>query len=104
MLSSVDNVTIGTCNVASVILNFEEFPALDQVQSSIQFNSRQILQLINTFCIKFNRTILAVFTFCCLTVYNIPFFAANLDSSLRESFNKFLIFSVFILYDTYRIL
>ena len=47
MLSSVDNVTIGTCNVASVILNFEEFPALDQVQSSIQFNSRQILQLIN---------------------------------------------------------
>ena len=47
MLSSVDNVTIGTCNLASVILNFEEFPALDQVQSSIQFNSRQILQLIN---------------------------------------------------------
>ena len=57
----------------------------------------------NTLCSKFDRIVLVVFVFCCLTVYNIPFFVANLDSSLLESFNKFMIF-FFILYDTYRIL
>ena len=33
----MDKVTIGTCNLASVILNFPESPALDKMQSSIQF-------------------------------------------------------------------
>ena len=47
ILSVVDRLTIGTWNVASVILNFAEFLALDEMQSSIQFNSRWILQLIN---------------------------------------------------------
>ena len=50
----------------------------------------------NTFYLKFNRIDLVVFTFCCLTVYNIPFF----DSSSLESFNKFIIFCASILYDT----
>ena len=35
---------------------------------------------------------LLVITFCCLTVYGISLFEANLDSSLFESFNKFMIF------------
>ena len=39
-LSLVDKVTIGTCNLPSVILNFEESPALDKMQSLSQFNSR----------------------------------------------------------------
>ena len=37
-LSLVDKVTIGTCNLASVISNFAESPALRKMQSSIQFN------------------------------------------------------------------
>ena len=53
----------------------------------------------NTFCPKFNRITLVVFIFCCLTVYNIPFFVDNLDSSLLESFSKFIIFYVSILFD-----
>ena len=39
-LSGVDKKTMGTCNLASVVSNFVEIPALDKVQSSIQFNSR----------------------------------------------------------------
>ena len=31
-LSLVDNVTIQTCNLASVIFNAAEFPALDKIQ------------------------------------------------------------------------
>ena len=58
----------------------------------------------NTFCLKFYRIVLIVFTFSCLTVYNIPFFVANLDSSLFESFNKFIIFWVSILFHAYRVL
>ena len=46
-LSLVDKVTIGTCNLASVIFNFAKSPNLDKIQSSIKFNSRRILQLIN---------------------------------------------------------
>ena len=58
----------------------------------------------NTFCLKFYRIILVLFIFCCLIVYNIPFFVANLDSSLLESFKKYIIFCVYILIDTHRIL
>ena len=43
----VDKVTIETCNLASIILNFGKFPALDKMQSSIQLNSKWILQVIN---------------------------------------------------------
>ena len=39
----VDSVTIGTFNLASVILNFAESPAPDKTKSSIQYNSRWIL-------------------------------------------------------------
>ena len=35
-----DALTVGTCNLASVILNFAEFLALDEMQPSDQFNSR----------------------------------------------------------------
>ena len=35
-----DEVTIGTCNLASVILKFAESPSLDKIQLSNQFNSR----------------------------------------------------------------
>ena len=35
-LSLVDKVTIGTCNFASVILNFAASPALDKMQSLIK--------------------------------------------------------------------
>ena len=45
-LSIVDKVTIGTCNLVSVIANFAEFPALDKIQSSIEFSSRKTLQFI----------------------------------------------------------
>ena len=38
--SSVDKVTIGTCNLASAILNVTEFATLDKMQSLIQLNSR----------------------------------------------------------------
>ena len=38
-LSLVDKVTIGTCNLAFLYLDFAESPALDKMQSSIQFNS-----------------------------------------------------------------
>ena len=31
----VDKVTIGTCNLASIILNFIETPALDKTQSNL---------------------------------------------------------------------
>ena len=31
----------------------------------------------NTFCLKFNITVLVVFTFCCLTVYNISYFCSK---------------------------
>ena len=48
----------------------------------------------NSSCFKFNSIALLVFTFCCLTVYGLPL----------ESFNKFMIFCVSILYDTHRIL
>ena len=43
----VDKVTIGTCNLVSVIANFAVFLALDKIHSSIQFSSRLTLQLIN---------------------------------------------------------
>ena len=46
-LSLVDKVTIGTCNLASVISNFTESPALGKIQPSIQFSSRWTLQFIN---------------------------------------------------------
>ena len=46
-LSLVDEVTTGTCNLASVILNFADSPALDKMQSSIRFNSRWFLQFLN---------------------------------------------------------
>ena len=36
----MDKVTIGTCNLASVISYFADFPELDKIQSSIQFSSR----------------------------------------------------------------
>ena len=41
-LSLVDKVTIGTCNLASVILNFAESPSLHQspMHFSIQFDSK----------------------------------------------------------------
>ena len=39
-LSLVDKVTIGTFNLASVILNFPESQALNKMESSVQFNSR----------------------------------------------------------------
>ena len=58
----------------------------------------------NSFCFKFNSIALLVFTLYCLTVYDILLFCSNLDSSLLESFNKFMIFCVSILYDTHRIL
>ena len=38
--------------------------------------------------------------FFCLTVYNIPFIVANLDSSLFELFKKRMIFCISILYET----
>ena len=41
-------VTIGTSNLISLILNFADFPSLDKMQSSMQFNSRWILKLINS--------------------------------------------------------
>ena len=44
-LSLADKVTIGACNLASIILNFAESPSLDQMQSSVQFNSDQHCQL-----------------------------------------------------------
>ena len=81
-LSLVDKVTIGTYNLASVILNFEESPAVYKMQSLIQFNSRCILQLIygisidlqkllkylngtNTFV--FHRTICIINNICCFS-------------------------------------
>ena len=39
---------------------------------------------------------MVVFIFCCLTVYKIPFLCKNLNFSLLESFNKFIIFCVSI--------
>ena len=36
-LSLVDKVTIETCDLMSVISNFAEFPALENIQCSIQF-------------------------------------------------------------------
>ena len=59
---------------------------------------------LNTFCLKFYRIFLIVFIFCYLTVYNIPFFDANLDSSLLESFKKQIIFCVSVLYNAHKIL
>ena len=38
---------MGTCNLAYFILNFEESPALDKIQFSIQLNARLTLQFIN---------------------------------------------------------
>ena len=38
-LSLVDKVLIRTCNLGSNSLNLAESPALDKMQSSIQFNS-----------------------------------------------------------------
>ena len=38
---------MGTCNLASVILNFAESPLLDKKQSSTQFIWRWILQLFS---------------------------------------------------------
>ena len=48
-LSLVDKVTIGTCNLASVILNFAESPSLHQcpMHFSIQFDTKWVLKLIN---------------------------------------------------------
>ena len=46
-LSLEDKVTIGACNLGYVVINFAESQALDKIQSSIQFNSNWILQLIN---------------------------------------------------------
>ena len=43
----MDRVIIGTCNLASAILNFAESLALDKMQYLIQFNLRWVLQLIN---------------------------------------------------------
>ena len=43
----VDKAAIATCNLAPVILNFAESPALDKMQFSIQFNWRWTLQLVN---------------------------------------------------------
>ena len=39
----------------------------------------------NSFCIKFDRIVFVVSISCCLTVHDIPIFAANLDSSLLQS-------------------
>ena len=58
----------------------------------------------NSFCIKFDRIVFVVSISCCLTVHDIPIFAANLDSSLLQSLKKFLIFSFSILYHTYSIM
>ena len=44
---TLDKVTTGTCYLASAILNFAESATLDKMQSSIQFNWRWILLLIN---------------------------------------------------------
>ena len=44
-MSIAEKVTIGTCNLASVILKFTESPGLEKTQSLIQFNSRLILLL-----------------------------------------------------------
>ena len=46
-MSLVDKVSRGTYHLASIIVNFAESPELDKVQSSIQFNLRRLLQLIN---------------------------------------------------------
>ena len=46
-LSLVDKVTIGTCNLASVIAHFAESLSPDKIQSLIKFSSRQTLQFIN---------------------------------------------------------
>ena len=40
-LSVVDKVTMGTCSLASVILNFAESPVIGKLQSSIQCNSHE---------------------------------------------------------------
>ena len=62
--------TIGTYNLASIILNFAESPALDKMKSSIQFNSKWTLQFINGIASDFQKllkgfnrtTIFMVFT------------------------------------------
>ena len=59
----------------------------------ISCNKNKCIRIItktwfNPFCFKLNSIALLVITFCCLTVYNVP----NLDFSLLESFNKFIIF------------
>ena len=46
---------MGTCNLASVISNFAEFPALDKIQNSIQFSSRWTLQFINSISNDFQK-------------------------------------------------
>ena len=40
LLSLVDEVTMGTYSLGFVILNVAEFPALDLIKLSIQFNGR----------------------------------------------------------------
>ena len=44
-LSLVAKSTIGTCNLASIILNFSESPPLDMMQSSILFYGTTILMI-----------------------------------------------------------
>ena len=91
--------TVFKCNICIIVCSY----------CYISFNKNKCIRIItktwfNTFCLKFDKIVLVAFIFCCLIVYNIPFFVINLDSSYLESFNKFTIFCVSILCDTYRIL
>ena len=91
--------TVFRCHICIIVFSY----------CYISCNQNKCIRIItkawfNAFCFKFNRIVLVVFTFCCLTVYNISFFVANLDSSLLESFSKFVIFCVSILYNAYKIL
>ena len=79
------------------------------IYCNISCNYNKCIRIItktwfNNFCFKLNSIVWLLFTFCCLTVYDVPLFCNKLDSSLLESFNKSTIFCVSILYDTHRIL
>ena len=79
--------TFFKCNICLIVCSY----------GYISWNWNQFIRIViktwfNTFRFEFDRIPLLVFIFCCLIVYSIPFFVASLDSSLFESFKKFLVF------------
>ena len=85
--------TFFKCNICVIVCSY----------GYISWNWNQFIRIIiktwcNTFRFEFDRIVLVVFIFCCLTVYSIPFFVASLDSSLLELLNKFIIFCISTLY------